>query len=144
MQTACVARDGGCAVLQAIRLCAVARLVPPQWLSDAFVQRHALVTEAEVGTWDEAFGSPWPPRTRLDTVRKHRRLKKVIHEAVWQRLMNDPGQGVTRDFFEQISEELNAGAGGSLVEQLYLDALRDGMPNALEVRHAQRKSNVPR
>lgn len=137
-RTACESESGGGAVLQAIRACTVHRLLVPEWLSDAFVRRHSRVVDAEVGSWDEAFGQPWPPRTRLDTVRRHRRLKKAIHEAVWQRLLEDPGQSVTRDLFEQVGEQRGISVSGSLAEKLYQEALQDGMPNALQVRQAQR------
>src|SRR4051812_8189648 len=55
-RTDCLAADGGCEALRCVVLCLANSLMPPQWLRDALVARHARVTEANVLTWDEAFG----------------------------------------------------------------------------------------
>jgi hypothetical protein len=131
----CLAAEGGGAVLRCLQRCLLHALLPPRWLSDAFAQRHARVTEAEVGSWDEAFGAPWPPGTRLATVRKHKRLKQAIHAEAWTRVL--AGAPVTRDLFEQIGEQRGICVSGSLAEKLYHEALQEGMPNPVAVRAAR-------
>lgn len=133
-RTACLAADGGCAVLASLKVCLLHGLQPPRWLSDAFVQRHAQVTDAEVGSWDEAFGAPWPPRTRLDVVRRQRRQRQVVHAAVWNALMADPTLSIGRILFDKLSETLDRGMSGATAERRYYEALDEGAPNALKVR----------
>jgi hypothetical protein len=134
----CLTADGGCAVLACLQQCLANGLMPPQWLAHAYLARHARVSEALVSSWDQAFGPPWPARTRLATVRRHRALKKAIHAAVWQRLAEDPRQPINRDLFEQIGEMRGIDVSGSQAEKLYFDALAEGAPNALHLRETER------
>ena len=137
---ACLTADGGCTVLQCMRLCAANRLTPPQWLADAFISRLSRVQEAEVASWDDAFGRPWPPRTRLHAIREQRRLKRVVHAAVWEAVLNE-GRAVNRILFDEIGERREVAASGSTCEDAYYEALREGMPNPAAVRAAQRFGN---
>lgn len=137
---ACLSTGGGCTVLQCMRLCAANQLAPPQWLADAFISRLSRVEEAEVATWDEAFGRPWPPRTRLHAIREQRRLKRVVHSAVWDAVLSED-RAVNRILFDEIGERRNVAASGSACEDAYYDALRDGMPNPVAVRAGQRIGN---
>lgn len=133
----CLAPDGGCAVLECLQRCLAHGLMPPHWLAQAYLERHARVAEALVGSWDQAFGPPWPARTRLATVRRHRALKKAIHAAVCHRLAEDPRQPVNRDLFEQIGEMRGIDCSGSQAEKLYLEALAEGAPNARQARDTE-------
>lgn len=131
---ACLAADGGCMVLECLRLCGANQLTPPGWLWDAFIQRHSQVTDAEVGTWDEAFGRPWPAHTRLKAVRERRRLKSKVHLAAWQLAVQEPGLAVNRDFFERISEMPGIPKSGATVERIYYEALADGLTSVALLR----------
>lgn len=137
---ACLAVDGGCAVLASLSVCLLHGLQTPQWLSDAFIQRHAKVTTAEVGSWDEAFNRPWPPKTRLVEVRRRRQQTKAVHAAVWRELQQDPNAAVDAELFEKVSQSLNLGMVGATVRNRYYDALKEGMPNAIDIRNAMRNS----
>lgn len=130
----CLAVNGGCMVLQCLRLCAVNQLTPPCWLWDAFSQRHSKVTDAEVATWDEAFGRPWPAHTRLNAVRERRRLKIKVHSAAWKLAIQELGLAINRDFFERISEMPGIPKSGATVERVYYEALSDGMLNVALLR----------
>lgn len=71
----------GFAVLDAVSRCARSNLLMPDWLAVAFIQRYDQVLNARVGSWDEAFGAPYPDRARLATARLKRR--KVIELMVF-------------------------------------------------------------
>jgi hypothetical protein len=123
----CERPDGGCAVLKALSLCLANELMPPKWLRDAYAGRWQKIQDAHVATLDGAFGRPWPLRTRLATERRKLQLKKLIHAAVWQRVI--AGAKVTHDLFEEVGELLGVHCSGSTAKGIYYAALREGAPN---------------
>jgi hypothetical protein len=131
---ACLAPDGGCAVLHCLSICLANDLTPPKWLRDAFIQRHSTVVNAQGASWDDAFGRPWPTRTRLASERQAMRLKKVIHAAVLNLVRNDPALPIKRDLFERVGEMPGIHKSGATVERLYYKALSDGLPNVAQLR----------
>jgi hypothetical protein len=52
-----------------IAACLRASIMPPQWLVHSFLKQFDQVRDAEVRTWDEAFGPPYPKSVRLETLR---------------------------------------------------------------------------
>jgi hypothetical protein len=136
---ACLAADGGCEVMRCMAACMANRLSVPGWLADAFLGRHARVVDAAAGTWDEAFRAPWPPRTRLAEVRKRRRLRKAVHAAVFERVQRDPELSFTRSaLFDPVGELRGINVCGRVAEDLYYEALADGLPSAKAVRDGLR------
>lgn len=127
LREACLAADGGCAVMRCVWLCALHGLQMPQWLRDPFIRNYNRVSDAHVATWDEAFGRPWPRRTRLAMVRRRRSEQLRAHEAVWALLRTDPRRPVNRDLFEEAGEPI--GYSGAQAERLYYAAVSDGMTN---------------
>lgn len=135
-RTAC--ETDGCAVLASVGLCLEHQLPPPPWLVEAFLSRMASVTQAFALDWSspEAFGSYWPPRTRLETARRHIRLKQLIHGIVWRRVMTDPACSVGRLLFDEVGMEDGIYVSGAQAEKLYYEALADGRPNPVTHRKA--------
>lgn len=133
-RSSCLAVDGGCRVLHCLKLCFANGLTPPAWLRDAFIQRHNRVVSADVKTWDEAFGSYWPRRTRLGLEKQKIRLKKSIHTAAWNLVLSNPKIPIRRDFFDLLCEINDFGKGASTVEAYYYECVRDGLPNVLILR----------
>ena len=133
----CLSPGGGTEVIRCVALCLANDLRPPQWLSDAFIERRARVAEAYVKSWDseEAFGAPWPPRARLESIRRRKKLKSLVHQAVWDMVVDDGfgSASVNRDLFERIGKYREIAASGSLCEEVYYEALREGLPNPLDV-----------
>jgi hypothetical protein len=134
----CLEEDGGGAVLDAVARCMSSGLTAPKWLAEAFLQRHALVRAAEVGTWDDAFGGAWPKGTRLEVERQSIRLRRVVHAAVLRHLSADPTCPVNRKLFAAIGASDGVHASGSKVERLYYQALDAGMPNPVSTRRGER------
>lgn len=133
MRAQCLAADGGSAVMRAVHLCHLRRAAVPDWLRDEFSRRFLLVHDAHVGSWDEAFGRPYPKNTRLHDLRRRRQLLGVVHAAVWELAVHQ-GRNVTRDLFEEVGERREVNASGATVERLYYEALRQGRPSAAAVR----------
>lgn len=140
LRQACALPDSGCSVMEAVALCAVHDLKMPRWLAEEFVLRRRRVTEAEVVSWDAvaAFGRPWPARTRPATVRKHLKLKKLIHKEAWALVEADPSRSVNRLLFDEVGELPGVSLGGSTTAKLYYAAVDEGALNLLTLRHAQR------
>ena len=133
------AGDGG-KVLEAMRL--IALHLPPDlhWLRDEYLRRYGRVKGAHVASWDhaEAFGRPWPPRTRLAAERRRLRLKSIVHASVWRLVRDNPQISITRALFEQVGESREVALSGAAVEKLYYAALQHGMLNIAQWRAADR------
>lgn len=69
----------GFAVLDAISRCARHGLVMPDWLARQYLTRYHGVLNCRVGSWDQAFGAPFPVRVRLATWR----LRREKRWALW-------------------------------------------------------------
>jgi hypothetical protein len=54
------------ALMDMIFWCATFGWKLPQWAADAFISGANKVRSAQVGSWDEAFGRPYPPANTLE------------------------------------------------------------------------------
>jgi hypothetical protein len=133
-RAACLATDGGCVVLHCLKICLSNGLTPPAWLSGAFIQRFDRVVSADVKTWDDAFGSYWPPRTRLTLKSQKARIKREIYMAARSLALSNLTAPIGRDFFELLCEKHNFGKAASTVERYYYECVREGLPNLLALR----------
>jgi hypothetical protein len=122
----CEGDEGGRAVLRGVALVLAHGMAAPKWLADAYLRRAALVTGAHVGSLDEAFGRPWPLRTRLDIERRRIQNRRLVHAAVWAAVSKSPETPITRHLFDDIAKQLNTGLSGGEVDRLYYGAVADG------------------
>lgn len=60
------------ALFHAIATCAQYRLIVPPWAAGAFIERFDPVYRAEISSWDEAFGRPYPKGAHLEKLRRWR------------------------------------------------------------------------
>jgi hypothetical protein len=107
------------ALLAAVRLCANFDLVMPEWLSSAFIAAYDDVLRARKGSWDEAFGKPYPKGAHLATIRKHRTKRLQLWLGVSQLRWKE---GNPKDAVERVGESL--GLGRSLAHDLYNEAVK--------------------
>ena len=136
----CAGTFGGGKVLEAMRLIALQLPLDLHWLRDEYLRRYGHVKGAHVGSWDhaDAFGRPWPSRTRLATERRRLRLKSIIHASVWRLVRENPHISITRSLFDQVGEAREVGLSGAAVEKLYYAAVHDGMLSIAQWREADR------
>lgn len=134
---ACQAADGGCSVLRCIGLCALNQLIIPGWLADAFTRFHSRVIAAEVRSWDEAFGRPFPPHTRVSEIRRGRELKPAVHAAVQRLAFAEPNLPINKAFFKRAGLENGIHKSASTIERYYYAALADGHPNIARLRSSR-------
>lgn len=133
MREAC--RANGCAVMAALRHCALHRLRMPDWLAGAFITRHEKVAAAEVGSWDEAFDPPYPPRTRLAQVRLDRKRRAAVHAAMWAEVRT--GAPINDILYDRIGELPEICASGTTVRRRYREAVEAGAMDLTAWREAQ-------
>lgn len=132
---ACMAVGGGLEVMRCMRLCASNKLTAPEWLAAEFARRHSLVEQANVGTWDEAFGKPWPGgEKRLAAARQRMRLRAIVHGWVFRLAIQDNDLPINTDLFERIGKLPEVNACASRVATLYYESLSDGHPNVAALR----------
>lgn len=109
----------------------------PEWLASEFARRHAMVATAQLGTWDLAFGRPWPPGDkRLAAARRRMKLKALVHEWVWRLAIKDRDLPINQDLFERIGAMPEIGQSRSTVAKLYYESLAEGLPNIADMRDA--------
>lgn len=120
-----VAAGDGYAVMFCAHLCAWHELVMPRWLAKEFMRRFRRVNRAEVRTWDEAFGSPNPGKVNLAAVRRRRRSRVALQEALIQVLRRGPpGVAIDRLLWEAVGKVI--GESGGQTEKLYQQNIRNG------------------
>ena len=130
-RAACEGGDGF-SVMECIHLCAWHGLVMPDWLAGDFMRRYRLVNHAKVGSWDKAFGLPYPKGTQLSRIRFRRRARLAIHTDVLRAIQFDPNRPIDEGLFGEIGAK--HGAGKTQAEELYRQALNLGLPNVAEVK----------
>lgn len=141
----CEGTEGGLAVMEGMKLCALHRIAPPAWLADEFVRRHHKVADAHASSWDDAFGRPWPKRTRLDSVRRHREHVRLVHAELWRLAAEHPGRKIRREgLFTDVWHALRwKGLSVGQVERLYYEALQQGFVNVAKWRRAMHAAGEP-
>jgi len=72
------------ALLGTIQICLRTGVQTPLWAIEAFADCTERVFEADVGSWDEAFGRPYPKGTHLATLRQ--KLKLDSYSRVFHRI----------------------------------------------------------
>src|SRR5690606_15978690 len=103
------------ALLAAIRTCANHDLPLPRWVSRAFVVAYDRVLHCKVGSWDDAFGRPYPKGSHLSALRKRRLYTMPVRMAVTR--ASESGRPIDETLFEEIGQQF--GLGKTLTMELY-------------------------
>lgn len=106
------------ALLAAIRRCANHDIPMPAWVGKAFIERYDKVLSCRIGSWDEAFGRPYPKGKHLASMRKKRRLRFAVHAFV--RAEHEKGAAIAEALFEEAGQKFNVGK--TLASELYYEA----------------------
>lgn len=101
------------ALLAAIRICAARKLPIPDWAAQAFIRRYDHVLNCRTGSWDEAFGQPYPGK-HVPDLRKRRELKYAIPQRIKElRSQDDPppmnGNRHHEGVYNQVAREFDVG-----------------------------------
>jgi len=103
------------ALLGAIRICANHDLPLPDWASRAFIRAYDRVLRLDTGSWDDAFGRPYPKGKHLSAMRKKRMYRYPVRVAVARE--HKAGRAIDASLFEKIGDEF--GLGKTLTAELY-------------------------
>lgn len=95
------------ALLAAVRECARCSIPMPDWLATAFILAYDGVLNCRIGSWDEAFGRPFPKGTHLAAKRKRRTKAPAVWLAV--RKATDAGEPLDEGLFERVGKKLGLG-----------------------------------
>ena len=125
--------------LDGVARCLVADLVAPDWLVRAFMGGYRKVVRCEVGSWDEAFGAPYPGKKIA--LLKRRRLNRIrVVAAVRTAVVDDPDTAIDDGFWERIGVAI--GEGKSQAQTLHAEAIALGLEtlSASELKRTGRRS----
>ena len=99
----------------AIRICANHDLPLPRWAAMAFIRGYDEVLNCRAGSWDAAFGKPYPKGEHLRSRRLRRENLFAVRLAVDD--LHSKGSPKDEAMFESIGEKL--GIGKTLAMELY-------------------------
>ena len=103
--------------MTAIYFCLKNGVVVPPWAAEAFGEGYRAVIDKRIGSWDAAFGRPWPKGKHLATARRNDRLRWQVYDRInWRK-----GKG--QKLFDEIGEDFNIS--GGLCRDLYYEADRE-------------------
>lgn len=125
------AGDGN-AAMDAVSQCLRRGLVAPDWLARKFLRCYDQVLNCRVGSWDEAFGPPFPKGKQLARMRFNRHARFAVSNAVLDAIQRDPHRPIDAGLFEEVGRQV--GAGKTLAEELYREAVAMGAVDAAEVK----------
>lgn len=109
------------ALFGAIRKCANHDLVMPRWVADAFVRGYDEVLNCRVGSWDKAFGKPYPGK-HLNALRKRRVNRFLVKQEIESALREGERTtgrrpAIDNELFEAVAQKLHINR--DLVSKLY-------------------------
>lgn len=116
--------------LAGMACCAMYDLVAPEWLAKAYLRGYYKVSNCVVGSWDDAFGRPFPKGKHLASMRRAKRNRLKAASAFSDILRADPDRPVDKALFEEIGTRI--GEGATRAEELYREAVRMGMASTAE------------
>ena len=91
----------------------------PEWVKAALKHAYLTFLNAELESWDEIFGKPFPGKTRKGFLKLTRTME------IWERVekLKKQGRAVDGSFFDEVAAELEQEGrgigGGSTVRDLY-------------------------
>ena len=106
------------ALLQALRICARADLVMPEWAARGYIKAWDTFRLARAKTLDEAFGVSWPKGKHLSATRKQ--IMNDLGVLMRVEELNESGMPIDDQLFRKVGKEL--GLGKTLTSDYYYSA----------------------
>lgn len=92
----------GWALMRAISECARCGLPLPDWAATAYLRAFRNVLKE--GSWDAVFGSPYPPGTQRDALRKMSELSIPVLLKVREIINSEPNTAIDSALFERVGK----------------------------------------
>ena len=118
------AAASGFDVLHCVALCAMRRLVMPDWLVRAFLVRYRAVQQLRVCSWDapQAFGPPYPKGTHVAALRRRRLSRMRVALEINKFISMHPELPLDGDELVRIGKLV--GEGRTRVQELQAEAVK--------------------
>jgi len=120
------------ALMAALRECARCSIPMPDWVAHAYIARYDAVLNCRAGSWDDAFGRPFPKGAHLSARRKRRTKAPAVWLAV--REAQDAGRAIDEGLFAEIGKTL--GLGKTLTAEFYYQQMalhNAGLPEIVQI-----------
>ena len=111
--------------IDGVAKCVKSYLLPPEWLAVAFLRGYYAVMNGRAGSWDAAFGAPYPKGTQLAAVRRRRINRGKVALAVSDAVQTNPEGAIDDEFWESIGRAV--GEGKSNAQKLHREAVVIGL-----------------
>lgn len=110
------------ALFQAVAACARCDLQMPTWVARGFLRGYDAVVNLRMGSWDEAFGRPYPKGMHIAKGRLRRLKRFQVYSAAKCILACEPATPIDERLFERVGKD--CGVSRSVANQLYYEAKR--------------------
>lgn len=110
--------------LDGIARCVRAGLIAPDWLALLFLRQYDKVLNCRVGSWDAAFGNPFPKGRQLASMRRSRTNRMRVVVAVANAISKEPERPIDVSFWEEIGQSI--GEGKTRAQDLHAEAVKFG------------------
>jgi hypothetical protein len=94
------------ALFEAVRFCYLLRVPLPDWVGYGILEGVLKIENFEAGSWDVAFGKPFPSKTRLPERRRHLELASAVANEVGR--LSLAGTPIDNFIWEGAAENINA------------------------------------
>jgi hypothetical protein len=105
----CGGCGGGLELLETICECGAHGLPLPPWVVKDLHHRLQKVMTFETGSWDHAFGRPFPKRASLSKLKRDSKLRPLVHRCVTKILNDEPATPIDVALFERVAAEFQIG-----------------------------------
>jgi len=133
------------ALMQAIWWAARHKMPMPDWAAKAYMPAFESVKNACVGSWDDAFGRPYPKGTQIAVERKRKLLRFWVFNIAFDIIHNNPETPIDERLWEKVAQRLlnirglweSIGRPPGIISvaevaRLYYGALKEGFPSLAE------------
>jgi len=94
------------ALFEAVRFCHLFGVPMPDWVGLGILDGMQKVENFELGSWDDAYGAPYPKNTRLPE--RRRRLERANAVAYEVERLSAAGTAIDDFIWEKVAKNLNA------------------------------------
>jgi hypothetical protein len=113
------------ALFAAMRKCANHDLIMPPWVSRGFISGYDSVLTCRVGSWDDAFGRPYPKGKHLVNMQQDRLKRYAIYFRI-KEIIEAERHAIDDGLFERAGSEF--GVSKSSANRLYYEAQKMFLP----------------
>lgn len=108
------------ALLDAVHVCAIHRLVMPAWVAENYLDAYRAVITGKAKSWDEVFSRPYPKGVHINRLQKERKNRWRVYSEVSR--LRASGESLDEALLEKVGRRL--GLGKTQTSEIYYQAKR--------------------